>query len=443
MKSNSPILRYTSIVAIVIATSLFYFPFEFSFLPGVNTKMMMAALGLVFLGFNLTTSRSGEMGSIFLTISAVACLFSISCFVSIALNNTTDMAYVTYIMSMWVWLGGAYSVVTLIKKRHGRADLRTIAYYLCAVCVAQCLLSQLIDNNPSFKQTVDAYVLQNQDFLTEVERLYGIGASLDVAGVRFSLVLVTIGFLLTQQCKKIETVALLASYATIVTLGNMISRTTVVGAVLGACMFVLVATFSEKAVAAQTKTVTRWSFVVILSTVALFIFLYNTDEAMRKQLRFGFEGFFSLVEKGHWETTSNEQLQTMVVFPDNTKTWLIGDGYFENPAQQPYFTGKLMHGYYMGTDIGYCRFIFYCGLIGLFAFSMVIVTAAYCCSKRLPDYRYLFAMLVVVNFIVWAKVSTDTFLIFALMLLADPDPILIGADETEAEAEAAVEPVTV
>ena len=56
----------------------------------------------------------------------------------------------------------------------------------------------------------------------------------------------------------------------------------------------------------------------------------------------------------------------MYVFPDNLKTWLIGDGYFSNPYNiDPYFTGRFVGGYYMSTDVGYLRFIFYSGLVGI------------------------------------------------------------------------------
>lgn len=50
----------------------------------------------------------------------------------------------------------------------------------------------------------------------------------------------------------------------------------------------------------------------------------------------------------------------MYVFPDNLKTWIIGDGYFNGPEDSdPYYTGEIWDiGYYKGTDVGYLRFIF-------------------------------------------------------------------------------------
>ena len=40
-----------------IITSFYFFPFEFSFLPGANTKMIMAGMGLVVLGIRLAKGQ--------------------------------------------------------------------------------------------------------------------------------------------------------------------------------------------------------------------------------------------------------------------------------------------------------------------------------------------------------------------------------------------------
>ena len=64
---------------------------------------------------------------------------------------------------------------------------------------------------------------------------------------------------------------------------------------------------------------------LILSAVALpiIISMYNNNPAVREDIRFAFEGFFSLAEKGEWDVSSNDRLMNMYVFPDNAKTWII------------------------------------------------------------------------------------------------------------------------
>lgn len=41
--------RVIGMALLAILTSFYFFPFEFTFLPGINTKMAMAGLGLVLL----------------------------------------------------------------------------------------------------------------------------------------------------------------------------------------------------------------------------------------------------------------------------------------------------------------------------------------------------------------------------------------------------------
>ena len=106
------------------------------------------------------------------------------------------------------------------------------------------------------------------------------------------------------------------------------------------------------------------------------------------------------------------------VFPDNLKTWIIGDGYFSNPYNtDPFYIGVKSGGYYMGTDVGYLRFIFYFGLIGLSAFIAFFMKTYNLCVKRFTEYKLLFFMLLILNFLIWFKVSTDIFPIFALLIM--------------------------
>ena len=156
---------------------------------------------------------------------------------------------------------------------------------------------------------------------------------------------------------------------------------------------------------------------VLAIFIPVLVYFYNTDVGFYSNMRFGFEGFFNWWEKGEWQTSSNDILKNMVVFPDNLKTWIVGDGYFENPlVTDLYYVGETTYGYYKNTDIGYLRFIFYFGLIGLIMFIIYFIRVMIVCAMRFPAYRTMFIMILLVNFIGWFKVSTDIFLVFALFL---------------------------
>ena len=85
--------------------------------------------------------------------------------------------------------------------------------------------------------------------------------------------------------------------------------------------------------------------------------------------------------------------------------------------RDPYYTGPVYLGFYKGTDVGYLRFIYYFGLIGLIPIVMQMITATSISYKRLAEYRMVSIMLLLVNLICWFKVSTDTFSVMAIFMV--------------------------
>ena len=415
-------LKLIAMFFLVILTSMFFFPFEFTFLPGINTKMAMAAVGLVLFIIDLARGRAGSLNKQFFLLSFIAALVSLVAFASVVINHTQDYTYASYIVSMWVWMGAAYVVVTAIRWLHGDASVETVGNYLVAVCVMQCALALLIDNLPWFKDLVNEYVLGlgfvDNEILEEGNRLYGVGCSLDVAGTRFSCVLTIISFLslrISSTEHRDWLWVYLGAFFIISIVGNSISRTTTVGVVLAFIVW-FISGLADKEPEARRFFLSRW-LVVLVAVIALCTILYGQSPAFKSYLRFGFEGFFNLVENGHWETHSNNILKNMVVFPESLHTWLIGDGYFENPFRSdPNYVGQNFGGYYMATDIGYLRFIFYFGLVGLILFCAFFVKAADTLMKRFPSYSWMFFCIMLINFIVWLKVSTDIFVVMAIFL---------------------------
>lgn len=417
-------IRYIGVLFTIIITSMYFFPFEFTFLPGMNTKMIMAGLGLILIMMRLARSGSSLFNKEFFVLSVWAVAVSLAGFTSVVFNNTPDYTYATYIISMLVWCGGAYTLISLIREVHGRASVFLICNYLIAVCVMQCILAIMIDKIPAFENAVNRIVaglgFVDLDTLDKANRLYGIGASLDVAGSRFSAVLVMIAYVLTEIYKtkyKNYIVWYLIAFVIISIIGNMMARTTTVGIGLF-LMFVLYRSrIYLLRLSESVRKLFLWFGIVLMIAIPVTVYLYNTDYQTRSNIRFAFEGFFSLAEKGKWDVHSNEMLKNMYVFPDNPKTWIIGDGYIENPlSTDPYYTGVIYGGYYHGTDVGYLRFIYYFGAVGLFCFCMFMLKAGQIVTERFEKERLMLWVVLAVNFIVWFKVSTDIFLVFALFL---------------------------
>lgn len=414
-------MRWLLYIFTLVITSFFFFPFEFTFLPGMNTKMVMAGFGLIVLAFHFARRRIARMDNDFLTIVSWSMIVSLIGFAAVTYNNTNDYTYATYFVSMAVWIGAAYVVIKLMEKVHGEVNVEIVCNYLIAVCSVQCLIAISMSYIPALKSFVDSF-LAGQGFMGKMDdRIYGIGCSLDVAGTRFSAVLLMISEMLKRtvdnESPKSRIYFYLAAFIIISVIGNMISRTTSIGIILAFFYLILrTKSFSVDGIRAYGSI---WKIVLLTGIISVpaIVLLYNFSPVFYANFRFAFEGFFSLFETGQWEVHSNEILKSMVVFPDNLKTWLIGNGYFENPYwKDPYYIGPRFYGYYMQTDIGYCRFLFYFGIFGFLAFIAYFIKVGTTCMKRFPDYKLMFFAILMVNFIVWCKVSSDIFLVFAIFL---------------------------
>ena len=408
-----------AILLVGLVTSLFLFPFNLPVRMEVNTKMILAALGLgLFVldrigGKGLTVSRD------FLVLSVICAAISIWAFFVTVFNGTTDYAFAKYLVSVWVWLGAAYAVVWLLKAVHGEVSVELIGNYMVGVCVVQCLLAYSMTIWPSEARFVDSLMGEGQAYMSATEnRLHGLGAALDPAGLRFSAVLIVLSVLSAKtdfNTAPVKGLLYFLSFTIITVFGNMISRSTTVGSVLGIAIFAVLSWPGDGTV----KLDRTWGVIGggLLLTIVLSTILYRTDISFRNNLRFGFEGFFSLVEKGRWEVSSNEILKGLIVWPETLKTWIIGDGFFENPKDIPDKFGQLYGGFYMKTDIGYLRYIFYFGCIGLLGMIAVFAQMTATCIRELKDYTIIFAGLFLVTLIGWLKVSSDVIMVFAPFLI--------------------------
>ena len=412
-------MKYISIAITTIITSFYFFPFEFTFLPVANTKMIMAGFGLVLFFYNMARGGHGALNRDVFKLSVWAMVVSLIALAAVAYNETPDYTYATYIVSMWVWLGGAYTTTQLIKAVHGKLTIVLVCNYLLGVCTAQCIIAYAADMYPWLKNWIDSF-LASEGFMGKTEdRIYGIGASLDVAGMRFAAMLCIITYLALRSDREnslARTISYLVSFLIIAYIGNMIGRTTTVGALVSVAYAIWVS-LTTKGTSMNVKQYWKVLAIVLMLFLPLVVYKYNTDLQVHERIRFAFEGFFSLAETGEWKVHSNEILKNMYVLPDETKTWMIGDGYFENPLEtDPYYTGKIWGGFYHGTDVGYLRFIFYFGIFGTLVFVFYMYLVAKVCMERFKEYKVLFLLVLLMNYLVWCKVSSDLFLIFAIFL---------------------------
>lgn len=410
--------KYFGYLLGVILASCYYFPFALHSLPAVNSKMSMAVVGLVIFIIDGIKNKNFGVSNGLVQLGLWALALSFVSFLTCTINDTHDYSFTTYIISMTVWLSGGYCLIKYIEYLHGDVDVRIVASYLAFACAMQCILALVFNFNPS----LDAWC--NSTFGGEAymgadtgSRLHGIGCALDVAGFRFAAVIIMLTFLMYTASKDNNNFwqyCYTILFVFIAVVGDMISRSTVTGVIISLVCMIF---FALKNISGF-RLLKKFTLLLVV-IIPIIIGLYNTNEDFKENIRFGFEGFFSLAEKGEWQTNSNDILKDMAVWPDNLESWIIGDGYAADPTDKnyssydPYYIGPSFQGFYMNTDIGYCRFILYFGIIGFIVFSGVIIQAALICIKKFPKYTLMFLLILLLNFIEWIKVSTDLFMVFA------------------------------
>ena len=420
-------------VFMVLLTGLmmsFYFhPAVILALPAYNTKILLAIWGALMLVYNTIRTKDYAFSNGLLYALMITGVFALVNFISLIINNSNDYSYASYPASALVWIVSAYGAITFVRWTHGKVTIELVVRYLAGGAAFHCILSQLIDRNESIKKFVDSIFYVSFD-MDEVQRLYSFGVGLDPAGVRFAVILIMIAGVLTLSKVVKRSVGLMVFYflcfAIISVLGNIISRTTTVGMGLGLLVFALSTGLYKFVIKVGKIKIMRVFGVMLAIGIPTVIYYYNVNPSFQKQIEYGFEGFFNLFESGEFQTSSTDELSTMWVWPHDTQTWLIGSGRFGS---------RDLGNYYYFSDIGYCRFVSYSGLIGITVFGLYFIYNAVYFSIRYPRYRYIFLLMIVVTFVIWTKVATDIFQLYALFYAFTDEEELYVSDEDEAPDE--------
>ncbi len=407
-------LRLLRICILVLTTSFFLFPFSFPFLPvGLNTKIFVAIFGIMAFAYDSIRNKSFSLSEPILIAALLAAVFSVWCLFSVTAANTYDTIYADYIVSFATWLAGAYGVYAMLRWEYGEVDLEILTRYLALVGVFQCVTAVLVDNFSFAERLVDRIMYQPGNFYKMNHRMYGLGAALDPAGVRFSVILIMLAHLISTnpnvRVNRLYQATSLIAFTIIVVIGCVISRTTLVGAAMGLAYIAIFILRMRKGGFITTSIVQMffWAILVLTVIFGAGIYFYHTNDTFHGYLRFGFEAFFSWIETGEFSTGSTDILDTMWVWPSDLKTWIIGQGTF----------GVFDNN----SDIGYCNFTLYCGLVGLFIFSLFFIHCHLIQIRKFRQFRLAAWMLVALTFIIWIKVTTDIFFIDALLFCIQGD----------------------
>lgn len=397
----------------VILVDAFYFDFRLQIFPIANSKMILAVFGAISYLLIGIRDKQPRMSRRVLVSAFLAVLFSLWCYIAITLNNSYEREFVTYYASFATWLGGAFGVYSFLKLMHERVDLMLLTRLLALVCASQCIIALLINNIPFIRSLVNSIFLQTTEFYESAGRLYGISCALDPAGIRFTVVQVLIAHQLAVEDRVRQNMGqsmlLFICFLVISIVGSIISRTTIIGTALGLLYIIIRNLIIQRGGLVSRKQLGLSLLLILLlgAAVAISVYFYNSSAGFHDNLRFGFEGFFNWAETGEFRTNSTDHLQTMWHWPETRRGWIIGEG--------------IIGVFQTNSDIGYCNYIFYCGLVGFAIFSIYFLFNHFSLVPKFRHFIFAAILLTAVTFIVWSKVMTDIFLIDALLFCIDGD----------------------
>lgn len=373
------------IIAFVLLFSFIY-QIDYLFLP-FNVPFVLGLIGLPLYIYNSSVIRNSDseyVKDLLLALLPVA----IVAFLSIVGNHSSDFYFVKWAITNALYLFGAYFLFQLLKHSFRNFTVGRLVDLLVVCAVVQLSLSLIMYFSPGVKDVLQPLIHESEiakDAMERAEtRLVGFGTHFFVSGTVHAFILIMIAFSLTlRRVSLFKSVVMMLSFIFIAVVGSIMARTTLVG-VLFAIVIVLL------------RRRGKWYFIsgLVLSTIiisgASVSFLDLIGDDMEQLFNFGFEAFANFQDTGSFSTESTDSMFRMYKFPTTWETWLWGDARYE--------AGR---GYYMNTDIGFCRLIFYFGVIGLITYMYF---EYYILKKIFPPRKYgniiwsvLFCFVLVIN----------------------------------------------
>jgi len=404
---------------------LFYFLYIFncSFNPlpyFLRTRVIFAILGLVLIVF---LGNFIKVNKYIIRLSVAFYLLLLPIFISSLLNSTFDVWMSQYLVLLTLHFTGAYLVVWLSKRCYPMFSVEKLFKYIFAAIIANSVLAVAMYLMPS----LNAFIFSIQNFDDQADmvieevlnlRLMGMGIGMFfMGGIIWGLALLFVAYLIrvhSEQGRGILGLTFL--YFFIMLVGTFIARTTLVGALLG---FVYICWPRDWRLTLSKPGLRRMFFfygtlLLIIAMAVAFVFYRYPQVFDSEIVGWAFEMFINASDNSEVSTGSTQHLGTMFIWPDNVKTWLIGDGLF-----------NVQDGYYMGTDVGYLRLIFYFGIFGAIIFFggqfylFRVISLLYKTPLLRLSMLFMAVYVLVLNIKGFADVNAFMFLLFWVAVLPD------------------------
>lgn len=367
MKFNLKILQYSILQILVF---FYLYPTLFKFVPGViSTRILIGIIGFIFFFvtqykavFNPESYKLKKDKIILLVFLLIIPLYTLF---SIYINQTSDFAFIIHSFSILL-IYFAYLFLKIFSNSIVKnIDLFFVSNLIINSILIQLCIALLMYIIPAFSsfinniQVIDDADLDRISKILEF-RLVGLGTKFFGAGILNAFALILVAYNIREKTLNyISILKYTLVFIFILLVGMMMSRTTLIGGLIGLLIIITPINKSNGFVFNNTlKFLISLFTIPIILALIIIIFVPSVSKQFQTLFNFGFEIFINYFETGSATSESTEDLKTMYILPTDLKTYIIGDGKFN----------EVGGSYYMGTDVSYLRLLFYLGIPGLILF---------------------------------------------------------------------------
>ena len=403
-----------------------FYPVNFIFLP-VSSRVIISILGLSLLGYkilsNIFHTHTIYLKRILFLLFIPLFGMTIFSIVSMNYNGTNDNTFLYYFTTPLLMLSSSYLIYEYGQKVYkGKFDFAKISYYCIGVVVIQLILGISMYFNTSFRDSLLKLTKEGLRQLNRKEagRFMGFGAFFMNLGVANGVGMMLIALLLknsdTYRLGK-GTIRLLSFLLiAIAILGNFQARTTTI------CSIIAILFLSFSSIKFNARLLKKGFFRVFVIVLCGFFLIFSLFalfpefvESQSSTIDYGFELFTSYNSGKGLQTTSSNTLSRMLhVWPTSDKTWFIGDGLYTINESD----------FYMNTDVGYARLIFYFGIFGMlffYIYEIWLLWISFRNSNKLyvSFFIYFLIMFLFINLKSFTEYSHYVGLFFMLNILSN------------------------
>lgn len=321
---------------------------------------------------------------------------SVLVFLAYVAQLQNDEGFESYFIKIaldpFFYIFSAFLLFWMFKQCYKNINIGLVVYYIVLAAIFQTLVSFVFFLNKNIFLTylsllnpeVNSGIIVRTSLLSK--RFIGVGNQFFTGSINYGIAFFSVLILPYVHNNKI-TRSKLKYWGTVLLIafgGLMTGRTFFVALAVGILMITML---KSKNILAFIRNNFKIVFGIILSAPILYFILsvFVDTDRLDRTLEFIFQLFINYFSGEGLESHSTNQLLEMYIFPNNMQTWLFGDGQMLKPNG----------GYYMSTDVGYVRLIYYFGLPCTLFFVWLLFKYSRILSRKIKSvpFKYYFFIL--------------------------------------------------